>query len=551
MLRRLLALLATAVLIAGCSSSDDGDGDAADTDGSTTTTTGQQAAAEETCDQGATTDAVEAVPVEGSSSDVDITSFDGTTIRAHWFPAGGGQAPTILMGPGWSQPGDTSQEGTPILGALGIGPMNERGFNVLTWDPRGFADSTGTATVNDPENEGRDVQVLLDWVAERSAAMTDGEGDPRVGMVGASYGGGIQLTVAGIDCRVDALVPNIAWHSLETSLYPHETVKAGWAGVLSSVAAGATLDPHIASANASGQATGTLSDEDRQWFVDRGPGDLVEQIRVPTLLLHGTVDTLFTLQEAITNFEILRADDVPVAMVWYCGGHGTCLTEPGDPAEITEATFAWLDHLKLRDRPDPADLDAAFVSIIDQDGQRWVGDDYPSEPDGSIDFGASGGTPLALTADSVAGPLVDAASDDLLTGLVSPITPARAAVAVEATLTADDDALVLGAPHLTLTYSGTTPDGPEPTRVFAQLVDAGTGFVVGNQITPVPVELDGEEHTVEIDMEVIAQHLEPGAELVLQIVATTPAYATPRLGGETTITDLGVELPTTDALTPV
>ena len=543
MLRRLAAVLTTVLLVAACSSSDDDEPVAQ----AEATTTEQQAAPAETCDQGATTDAVPATPVEGTPSDLDITSFDGTTIRAHWFPAGAAEAPTILMGPGWSQPGDTSQEGTPILGALGIGPMNERGYNVLTWDPRGFAGSTGTATVNDPGNEGRDVQVLLDWVAEQPEARTDGEGDPRVGMVGASYGGGIQLTVAGIDCRVDALVPNIAWHSLETSLYGHETVKAGWAGVLSSVAAGATLDPHIASANASGQATGTLSDEDHQWFVDRGPGDLVEQIRTPTLFVHGTVDTLFTLQEAITNFEILQAHDVPVSMLWYCGGHGACLTDAGDPATITEASFAWLDRY-LQDDEDAAT--GPVVSVIDQDGQRWTGDDYPEEPNGSIGFGASGGTPLALTADSVAGPLVDAESDDPLTGLVSPITPARAAVAVEASTTADADALVLGAPHLTLTYAGTTPDGPEPTRVFAQLVDAGTGLVVGNQITPVPVELDGEEHTVEVDMEVVAHHLEPGAELVLQIVATTPAYATPRLGGEITITDLGVELPTTEALTP-
>jgi ABC-2 type transport system ATP-binding protein len=365
-------------------------------------------------------------------------------------------------------------------------------------------------------------------------------------MVGASYGGGIQLTVAGIDCRVDALVPNVAWHSLETSLYGHETVKAGWAGVLSTVAAGATLDPHIASANASGQATGTLSDEDLQWFVDRGPDYLVEAIRTPTLLVHGTVDTLFTLQEAITNFEILQSNDVRVSMLWYCGGHGACLTDPGDPADISEASFGWLDRY-LQDDED-ADT-GATVSIIDQDGTRWLGDDYPTAPDGSIGSGSGGGT-LPLTAESAAGPLVDAESTDLLAGLVSPITPARADVALEADILPDTDALVLGAPHLTMTYTGSTPDGPEPTRVFAQLVDAETGLVVGNQITPVPVELNGAEHTVEIDMEVIAHHLEAGDGLVLQLVATTPAYATPRLGGEITVTSIAIDLPTTEALTP-
>ncbi|HMJ77680.1 MAG TPA: CocE/NonD family hydrolase [Iamia sp.] len=555
-MRRTLVIIATAVLLLGaCSSDDGGDDDAGSTTteaGESETTTAADAPDDGACDQGATTEEVEAVPVEGTPSDWDVTSFDGTTIRAHWFPvpeqagADAAPAPTILMGPGWSQPGDTSQEGTPILGALGIGPMNERGYNVLTWDPRGFGASTGTATVNAADAEGRDVQILLDWVAALPAARTDADGDPRVGMVGASYGGGIQLTVAGIDCRVDALVPNIAWHSLETSLYPHETVKAGWAGVLSSVAAGARLDPHIVSANTSGQETGTLSEEDHQWFVDRGPGDLVEQIRTPTLLVHGTVDTLFTLNEAVTNFEILQANDVPVSMLWYCGGHGACLTDGGDPADITDASFAWLDRY-LRDDSD--DGGGTVVSVIDQDGQRWIGDDYPTDSSAGLGAGSNGGT-LALTAESVAGPLVDAASPDLLTGLVSPITPARAETALEVSVRSTPEALVLGAPHLTLTYTGSTPDGPEPTRVFAQLVDPNTGFVVGNQITPIPVELDGAEHTVDIDMEIVAHHLAAGDELVLQIVATTPAYATPRLGGEITVSGVSIELPTTDALTP-
>ena len=33
-------------------------------------------------------------------------------------------------------------------------------------------------------------------------------------MVGASYGGGIQLVTAAIDNRIDAIVPTIAWHAL-------------------------------------------------------------------------------------------------------------------------------------------------------------------------------------------------------------------------------------------------------------------------------------------------------------------------------------------------
>ena len=42
----------------------------------------------------------------------------------------------------------------------------------------------------------------------------------------------------------------------------------------------------------------------------------------------------------------------------------------------------------------------------------------------------------------------------------------------------DEDALVLGAPRVSFTYTGTTPDGPEPTRLFAQLVVDETDLVL-------------------------------------------------------------------------
>ena len=76
------------------------------------------------------------------------------------------------------------------------------------------------ASVNDPEREGRDVQILLDRVAEATAAGLDTAGERRVGIEGPTEGSCLQLPVACIDCLVDALVPNMAWHSLKTSLYP-------------------------------------------------------------------------------------------------------------------------------------------------------------------------------------------------------------------------------------------------------------------------------------------------------------------------------------------
>jgi ABC-2 type transport system ATP-binding protein len=543
-------IVAAVIALAGCSSDDPASGPEAAGDATTSSTATAATGPDRSCTQGATTDDVQAEPVDGAPTDLTLTSHDGTEIRLHWFPADDvsaeAPAPTVLMGPGWSLPGSVEDTETIMFGALDIGRMNQEGYNVLTWDPRGFGESGGVASVNDPDLEGRDAQVLLDWVAEQPEAQTDAEGDPRVGMVGFSYGGGIQLTLAGIDCRVDAIVPGIAWNSLTTALFRAETVKTGWAGVLVQAAASGTVDPHVASAHESGTATGTLSDEDRAWFIDRGPGELIDQVRVPTLLVQGTVDTLFTPDEAILNYGILTGNDVPVKMLWFCGGHGVCLTDEGDTQRVTEASFAWLERWVKGDTT----IDTGpVIDVIDQDGTAWTGDTWPPEPGEALTAEGTGTLPLVAEG-GARGIQLDEGQGGILGGLVADITPTRAENAVSVTVEVDEDTLVLGAPELTLTYRGDVADGDRPMRLFAQLVDDENGVVVGNQITPFAVELDGQEHTVTVPLESVIHHLEAGETLTLQVVATTGAYAEPRLGGDVSFTSVAVSLPTTTALTP-
>src|SRR5690349_70768 len=69
-----------------------------------------------------------------------VTSFDGTKIVYSFFPAhglkAGQRAPTVMVGPGYSS-GRSSDTSPEVAGLL------DDGYNVLTWDPRGFGDSTG------------------------------------------------------------------------------------------------------------------------------------------------------------------------------------------------------------------------------------------------------------------------------------------------------------------------------------------------------------------------------------------------------------------------
>ena len=484
------------------------------------------------------------MPVDGVPSDLTMTSFDDTEIRIHWFPNESASAtdpkPVVLMGPGWGLPGDTNVDAVGVLGALNIASLRDAGYHVVTWDPRGFGESGGSATVDSVDHEARDVQRILSWLAEQPHVELDAPGDPTAGMVGGSYGGGIQLVTGAIDCRVDALVPVIAWHSLGTSLYKADTFKQGWASILTGVSATASVDPHVTSANESGVATGTLSDDDKAWFLDRGPADLVGDITAPTLLVGGTVDTLFTLDEDITNFGVLQDNGVPSAMYWFCGGHGVCLTNPGDEARMQTAIIGWLDRYVKDD--ERVDTGAAF-DFLDQDGNRYTADTYPLP--GGTPITATGSGALALTAEGGAGPIaMPEGTGGLLGTLVAPITPARAANAVDVAIEAPaTEQLVVGAPELQLTYSGSVPDGERPTRVFAQLVDDASGVVLGNQITPIPLVLDGASHDVTVPLEVVAHLVRPGTTITLQIVATTTAYGQPRLGGSVELSRVAVSLP--------
>ena len=89
---------------------------------------------------------------------------------------------------------------------------------------------------------------------------------------------------------------------------------------------------------------------------------------------------------------------------------------------------------------------------------------------------------------------------------------------------------------------------PAPDGRFAQLVDNTTGLVIGNQVTPVALTLDGRTHTLTVPLESIAFTFERGRNVTAQIVATTVAYGTPRLGGKVTM-QATVSLPVS-TLTP-
>src|SRR3954463_6481978 len=119
--------------------------------------------------------------------DVVIPSFDGAPLSASFFPAQGlaprQRAPTILETHGWGAVRARDEDSaTPAArGEGGRAPLRRAGFNVLTWDSRGFGESGGTVEVDSKDFEGRDVSALLDWLATPPQAPPHPPGGPPGG----------------------------------------------------------------------------------------------------------------------------------------------------------------------------------------------------------------------------------------------------------------------------------------------------------------------------------------------------------------------------------
>lgn len=479
-----------------------------------------------------------------------VTSFDGTEIFVNFMPSlvydELGQAPTVLDGPGLGLPGPTTlnlrYDSLLPHDVIGIGLLREQGYNVVSWDPRGEWRSGGRMQLQSPDYEGRDISSIISWLAARPDVALDGINDPKIGMVGASYGGGIQLATAAIDHRIDAIVPTIAWNSLTDVLFPREAVRSGWATLLSSVLVLTLSRPNerILPAAIGGILFGTVKQSDIDLLNDRGYADQLGDITTPTLLFQGTVDTLFTLDQADANAKALIAAGTTTKVVWYCGGHGACVSTRNDGQLVIDRTLAWLDHY-VKDDP-TADTGPQF-EWTDQNGEWYSSDTYPVATTGTpltgertdpktIPFvpfiGGSGPQPRVIFSGLLG----------IVLGLPS-AAPALNAVNLEVPA-ATEVTHIVGAPELTLTYSGTGT----ARHVYAQIVDDKTRLVLGNQATPIPVVLDGQTHTVTYSLEQVAHTLQPGQSVTVQIVTSTIDFLNFYSWGRIDVEGMSVSLPT-------
>lgn len=449
--------------------------------------------------------------------------------------------PMLLHSHGWGG----SRETEPAA----IQPFLDRGYGVLSFDQRGFGESGGKAHVEHPEVEGADVRSLVDLVAELPWVVKDAPGDPRLGAIGGSYGGGYQYVGAFTDLaergdtRFDALAPEYTWWDVNESLAPQGVPRSAWTAAL--WAAGNASDAHtqlVHEGFAYGLATGDYP----------GPGDPVDlysffekngprwhaangrRLDVPVLFRQGVSDNLFNLNQGL---KILDGALTPRArahsvFVGFHGGHslpsafpagvapqppvalGGAGADPCSPVLLggqgtfTDLTLRFFDvHLKGANGAVPGQ--GAFALATPDEG-CLVTDDL--------------GTPTTV---GVAG-----------------VTTTVGAGAPQYVPLADGPVSVAGTPYVDAKVTTLTPEA----RAFFALA-AGTSpadaRIVHNNTLPLrePVAVTGAARRIELPA--VAVEVPVGQRLFLMVTPVADMYGThgSRVPGALILSDVKVRIP--------
>ena len=469
-----------------------------------------------------------------------------------------------------------------------------QGYVVLVPSARGFGASEGRITLADRAREGQDLVALVDLLAGRGEVRQDAPGDPRVALVGASYGGGLALIGASLDARVDTVVAVTAWHDLAAALAPNAVgatssgpLKVGWTSLLFTAR---SLDGATGSSEALVLSGGAVSSGDPSarcgrfapevcaladraaidGRLDADAAELLERARIgrpsaalrpaPTLLVQGRDDTLFGVDAAFANALALEASGAPVRVRLAAGGHAQVGADAVDgplAAEIDAWLAHWLGGGSIEGAPPFAAtgvlvhdaLGAPTVlawpaAILGTGGRTLHGALAPdgqgslleARPDPSLTavraqlVTPAGGLPAALTSIPGLGAVADLVG---LIGLGAVVdVPGQHLALTTAPL--DDALLLLGPTTVTLGVAAETGEAQLFVRL-ASIAPGGRTTIIGSSVAPVrlpAVSTDPDRPTrVGITLPDVVHRVEAGARIRLTVATTDQAFANLREPG--------------------
>ena len=214
-----------------------------------------------------------------------------------------------------------------------------KGFVVMTWSARGFGESTGQIEMNSIDGEVADTRALITHLAKGKNVVLDGEGDPRVGVMGSSYGGANALMTASQDPRIDAVISDISWSDLEQGLFPQSVERSLTSGPFKKVWAGTFFSAVTLQSAYLGECgsfaqrwcdayqnavlQGKPTPTDKKLLESVSPIKYASSISAPTLLSQGQADSLFPLSESYKLAQELKKNKTSdlLSMIWHADGH--------------------------------------------------------------------------------------------------------------------------------------------------------------------------------------------------------------------------------------
>jgi len=278
--------------------------------------------------------ALPVIPISAQANSVQVRSIDtaeAVSIDTSLYLPKQVPAPAIMIAHGFGGSKDSVASDAQFFA--------DKGFVVLTWTARGFGKSTGQISMNAPTAEVADTRKLISYLARNKNVVQDASGDPRVAIMGSSYGGANALMTASFDKRIDAVVSDITWSNLQNDLFPQNAAEVKEAGPFKKVWA-ATFFTAVSLQNAYLGECGTFTDiwcsaytnaalngkpsgADSQLLASVSPINYVNSISAPTLLSQGQADSLFPLNESFNTAKAINKANpqLPLSMIWHAGGH--------------------------------------------------------------------------------------------------------------------------------------------------------------------------------------------------------------------------------------
>ncbi len=242
--------------------------------------------------------------------------------------------------------------------------LREVGYAIISYDQRGFGrngddgdnGSEGGSHGMSPDFEIEDAKAVVQWAVDNLNLLSD-NGDPRIGLLGSSYGGAFQPMLAAEDPRIDAIVPSMTWHNLKNSFAPNGVLKKAWLIAICTKIVdedGAELSTEMELACTQVRLNNSREIEDARitesLFFDNSLASYeadssFQMPKVDALILQGVRDTLFPLNEALNMHRYLSSAGGDVKIIAHESGHSGVRSGRGSQGPIGQAYCGSIDAI--------------------------------------------------------------------------------------------------------------------------------------------------------------------------------------------------------------